>query len=111
MKFRNLAFAGGLLLASCASAPTAIDNLATLEQAFTAADTAFLGYARLPNCAANPKPCSDDAVLAKAKPIEQKAFDGVQNYRSAVLAGASDTILSQLLAAANAAIAELNSAI
>jgi hypothetical protein len=100
-----------LLVVGCAGNPTALDNLATLEQSFTAADTAFLGYIRLPNCNANPQPCSDDAVLAKAKPIEQKAFDGVQNYRKAVLAGVSDSILAQLLAAANAAIAELNSTI
>ncbi len=106
---RKVALVLILGLAACAGnkQPTALDNLATIEQTFTAAETGFLAYSKFPNCDAHPAPCSDTAILAKAKPLDAKAFDAVQAYRTAILAGVSDSILQQLLTAANVAIAEL----
>lgn len=47
---------------------------ATIEQAWTLADTGWLAYVRLPT--------SDVGTIAKGKPIEQEAFDRVEIFNA-----------------------------
>lgn len=98
-----------LPLAGCPSAsqPT---KAAQVEQAFTLADTAWLAYLRLPDCAMNPPPlCSDTAIIAKGAPVELAAYTAVENYQAASNDPnqPADT-LSKLAADASAAIAAFN---
>ena len=109
LKRYALLFVIPLGLAACAN-QTALDRVTILEQSLTAAETGFIGYLSLPDCDRNPAPCSDDAVVARVQPLDNAAFNAVQTYRDAVIAGQADTILKELLAAAQTAIAALATA-
>ena len=106
---RKLAFVLVLGLVACAN-QTAMDRATILEQSFTTAETAFVAYLSLPDCDSHPNPCSEDAVVARISPLDNSAFNAVQAYRDAVVAGKADTVLNELLTAANTALAALTTA-
>lgn len=74
---KKLAILAVLALAACGSTRT---NIASLEVALTAADTAALAYVDLPVCGTVPagQPCSTPDIIAKIGIAEGTAFTAVK---------------------------------
>src|SRR3954447_24948181 len=92
-----------LLVAACGSTRS---NIAALEVALTAADTAALGYVDLPTCGTVPpgRPCADLNILGKIAVADVtahtavKAAEVAQDQDSVSKAQSAVTALQQIIA-------------
>lgn len=93
---------------------TAEGNVATVEATYTTLAAAALGYVELPRCGqaepTNGALCSEPAVVADIKTVDNAAYSAVKAAREAAQTPAGDpTRLDKALAAAKASVEAMRS--
>lgn len=92
-------------LGACTSPSSTLQNdIAAVEVALTAAETAATAYVKLPACTgANAPVCADPKIVAQIKSADTQAYDAVQIAKAALSVAS--------LAQAQAAVSALTKAI